>query len=112
MIDQLYDIAFSALDRRHANGSPRTAVSSAIPEEKGPQQPLCRYPDLVERPASSSPASPTAGTAGVGDFSAQYRARIYGYERLIDRLYDLAHAERFDDLTCLVTDEYRAIHGR
>lgn len=42
---------------------PRTAVSSAIPAE--PQQPMCRYPDLVE---GSSPRADT-GTAGVSDSS-------------------------------------------
>jgi len=57
---------------------PRTAVSSAIPEETGSQQPMCRYPDLVERPASSPPCSPTAGTAGVGAlYPVTCRARYY-----------------------------------
>jgi len=49
--------------------SPRTAVSSAIPEVKGPQQPMPGIPALVERPAPSSPATPTARTAGVGVLS-------------------------------------------
>lgn len=63
-MDQL-DIQSMALDRIY-KAFERTAVSSAIHEVAGPQQPMCRYPDLVERPASSSPATPTAGTAGVG----------------------------------------------
>jgi hypothetical protein len=72
----LINIAFLPLERR--NDFPkRTAVSSAIPEDTGPQQPMSRIPPLVERPASSSPCSPTAGTAGVGDFSE--RALAEGY---------------------------------
>lgn len=65
-MDQL-DIQSMALDRIY-KAFERPAVSSAIPEETGPQQLMCRCPDLEERPASSSPATPTAGTAGVGVF--------------------------------------------
>jgi hypothetical protein len=47
-------------------------VSSAIPAE--PQQPMCRYPDLVE---GSSPCADT-GTAGVSDlYPVRCAARYY-----------------------------------
>lgn len=56
-------------------------------------------------------SSPRAdlGTAEVS--VSQYRARIYEFERLIDRLYDLARADRFDELHDELRAEYRAIHG-
>lgn len=92
---------------------PRDVVSSAIPEETGPQQPMCRYPDLVERPAASSPATPTAGTAGVGVFSERAQLRMQPpYERFVAELYELLSNDRVDEAHDLVRAEHRAIHGR
>jgi hypothetical protein len=62
---------------------------------------------------------PTAGigTADAGILSgdklviSQYRQAIYGYERLIEQLYDLARADRFDELHDAIRAEYLAIHG-
>jgi hypothetical protein len=42
---------------------------------------------------------------------SQYRQAIYAHERLIDKLYDFARAERWDELHDLVRAEYLAIHG-
>lgn len=41
----------------------------------------------------------------------QQRQSIYGYERLIEKLYDLARADRFDELHDAIRAEYLAIHG-
>ena len=87
----------------------RTAVSSAIPEETGPQHPMSRCPGLVERPVPSASPCADTGTAGVSDSS--HRAFVYKHERLIEQLYDLARAERFDELHDVVRAEYLAIHG-
>jgi hypothetical protein len=57
----MLDIQSLALDRIY-QAFERTAVSSAIPEKSGPQQPMSRCSDLVE---GLSPAADT-GTAGVG----------------------------------------------
>jgi len=42
---------------------------------------------------------------------SQYRQAIYAHERLIDKLYDLARAERYDELHDLLRAEYLEIHG-
>lgn len=81
-------------------------ATSAIPQPAA-TAPVCRR-------AEQEGLSPTAGTgtAGVGDLLvSQYRARIFQYERLIDRLYDMARAERYDELHDELRQEYRAIHG-
>jgi hypothetical protein len=99
---------------------PRTAVSSAIPEAIGPQQLMCRCPDLEERPASSSPATPTAGTAGVGvsseiqrmnELVAHYRRKDGEHERLIAKLLKLLNQDDLDGARDLVKEEYDSIHG-
>lgn len=88
-------------------------VSSAIPEESGPQQPMPGIPALVERPAPSSPATPTAGTAGVGVFSEREQLRMQpAYERFIALLHDLLSNDRFDEAHDFVRAEHRAINGR
>lgn len=74
---------------------------------KGPQQPMPGSPALVEGP------SPTvdARTAGVDIQISQYRQEVYGYERLIERMYDLARANRYDELHDVVRAKYLSIHG-
>ena len=68
-----------------------------------------------ELSGEGSPAGP--GTAGAGSSSRdklvidQQRQSIYGYERLIDKLYDLARADRFDELHDAIRAAYLAIHG-
>jgi hypothetical protein len=52
-----------------------------------------------------------AGTAGVDLRITQYRQSIYAHERLIEKLYDLARADRFDELHDAIRAEYLAIHG-
>jgi hypothetical protein len=88
---------------------PRTAVSSAIPE---PQQPMCRYPDLVE---GSSPCADT-GTAGVSGSSdrvliEQYRRTVGEYERAFRRLKSLLDQDNLDDARDIVGDVLRGIDG-
>ena len=76
-------------------------------ERREPQQPMPGNPALVEG------SSPTAGigTADAGTFLAQYRQEVYGYERLIEQLHDLARANRYDELHDLVRAKYLSIHG-
>jgi hypothetical protein len=85
------------------------------PTSSDPQSPRNRI--------SSAPAGESDGaTAGLGAAKAsflshdelvvsQYRQAIYAHERLIDKLYDLARAERWDELHDLVRAEYLSIHG-
>ena len=78
---------------------------SAIPNE--PQQPRNRI--------SSAPVEGLSPTAGIGTADAgtlaQYRQAIYAHERLIEKLYDLARADRFDELHDAIRAEYLSIHG-
>jgi hypothetical protein len=96
MIPAHIEHTFSAIDRI-LNGSSK------------PQQPRNR--ESFATVEGSSPCADT-GTAGVSDLLvSQYRARIYQHERLIDRLWDLVRAERWDEAHDVVRAEYRAIHG-
>lgn len=62
---------------------------------------------------SENEVSPTvdAGTAGVDIRIARYRQAVYAHERLIEKLYDLARADRFDELHDAIRAEYLEIHG-
>lgn len=51
------------------------------------------------------------GSVEAGIHIAQYRQEIYAYERLIESLYDLARANRYDELHDMVRAKYLAIHG-
>lgn len=105
--EELWDALTSGNTRRLVEQM--RAVSSTEP-----QQPRNR---ISSAPVEGS--SPTAGprTAGAGTSEhdalviSQYRQSIYGYERLIEKLYDLARADRFDELHDLVRAEYLSIHG-
>jgi hypothetical protein len=89
-IQDIFQHTFRVLDQR----DPRSAATA----------PVCNR-------AEQEGSSPTddAGTAGV--VLSQYRARIYQYERLIERLHDLMREGRDIEAFDLVSDEYRAIHG-
>jgi len=101
----LLDATNFALNRIF-DASNRAAVSSAIPE---PQQPMCRYPDLVE---GSSPCA-DARTASVGDLSEREHLRLQPpYERFIAQLHELLSNDRFDEAHDLVRAEHCAINGR
>lgn len=105
------DVHALALDRIY-KAFERTAVSSAIPEETGPQQPMSRCPDLVERPASSAPCA-DARAASVGDLSEREHLRLQPpYERFIAELHELLSNDRFDDAKDRVRTEHLAIHGK
>lgn len=94
----------------------------------------CQYDIAKRSPTSSDPQSPRnrISSAPAGEFEgatadlgaakvslpthdeiviSQYRQAIYAHERLIEKLYDLARAERYDELHDLVRAEYRDIHG-
>lgn len=97
---QLMDIAFSALERRKESPtSTDTAHKSYV------------IPQGQEDATNAGLGSVEAGTL-TGDklVIAQQRQSIYGYERLIEQLYDLL-PERVDDAYDLVRAKYLAIHG-
>lgn len=79
-----------------------------------PQQPMPGIP-----PALVEGSLPTAGigTADAGTpehdqlVIDQYRQAIYAHERLIEKLYDLVRADRYDELHDAVRAEYMKIHG-
>lgn len=113
---RLLDIAFLPLERRKDSS-------------KEPQQPMCRYPDLVEglspradlRTAEVSDSSakelkrivahvlcyPDVAAAGI----QQLRRQRHQHELFVGNLLTMLDAEQFDEVRDMVKDEYAAIHG-
>lgn len=86
--------------------------ATSILDQHGPRRAAATEPRPRDGIAQEG-SSPTAGlgTVEAGLLETQQRARIYQFERVIDRLHDLMTAERFDDAYTLVHAEYLAIHG-
>jgi hypothetical protein len=88
-------------------------IAKSSQKSPEPQQPMPGSPALVE--GSSPTAGPRTAGAGTSEHDelviSQYRQAIYAHERLIDKLYDFARAERWDELHDLVRAEYLSIHG-
>lgn len=88
----------------------RTHLDQALDriQRREPQQPM---PGNPPRLVEGSFPTVDAGTAGVDLRISQLRQAIYAHERLIDRMYDLARANRNAELHDVIRAEYLAIHG-
>lgn len=96
-IDRILNGSPSSSDGQHGR---KSAVCGAQQELSG-----------EERPTAGIGTADAGIPSGDKLVIAQQRQSIYGYERLIEQLYDLARADRFDELHDAIRAKYLAIHG-